>query len=665
MFTDDNLSYKGNLFGKSSGDSRRDADAVDAGGGGGGGGGVGVYQQWKHGVGGARTAPAGGPASGAHIAWESSDFLWNDELLSARPVAPPNCSVTADVRQVFDKGRERVVPRKTLNEFLEASHKNVWSENVEVDRGEGGGGREEAGGEDDGFAPLVFQDGSDELPSASEMMLQKYAAYSTAVGQDAGEDSATGSRKCRRSGASSGSLAAEVSVEFLTNHGAAAGQEEVDKRKQKVPRAWMRSRAYHSKVKKHFKCRIEGCLSTCESAYAARSLLCTVHIKALSVPVDGVASRFCLKCTRFHPVESFKGQNHSCTMSLTKAKVAKLMTLNSGDETAKSDGGDASVRRQLLASDDAASRGERRQQETSRTQTAVRQPANQSAVCQPASGETEADAPPVKRSRKSIVRGALAAAAAATTTDTADAASLSDGDVGGDGKEVHDKKLEDLRRGRFGDNVTVDNQNLALDSVFLGQVGQGIRSDITSDSQGDDHDDHGDNRGGAGGLGGGLDMLLKNYCYGGSASAHSIGETENPSFEAVRNAVNVAAHRWTRDQGARRPTLRDRLEDLDRFQSATEGIPQGAPPEGEYDIPGNGKRGGEDYLLAFEDIDDALIGWLDSAEQQRRRRISGSIAPGYGQEITTGCVISGAVDDVCGTHAATDTDTPVMISLWA
>ncbi|EFJ47983.1 hypothetical protein VOLCADRAFT_60922, partial [Volvox carteri f. nagariensis] len=57
--------------------------------------------------------------------------------------------------------------------------------------------------------------------------------------------------------------------------------------------------------------QVSGCTSDLTSAPKThqRFRLCNLHIKAPVILVDGVASRFCQQCSRFHPLKEFHGSN--------------------------------------------------------------------------------------------------------------------------------------------------------------------------------------------------------------------------------------------------------------------------------------------------------------------------------------------------------------------
>ncbi|GLI60188.1 hypothetical protein VaNZ11_002254 [Volvox africanus] len=71
------------------------------------------------------------------------------------------------------------------------------------------------------------------------------------------------------------------------------------------------------------RCKVSGCSSDLASAPKThqRFRLCNLHIKAPAILVDGVASRFCQQCSRFHPLTEFHGTNRTCRMMLVKNRA--------------------------------------------------------------------------------------------------------------------------------------------------------------------------------------------------------------------------------------------------------------------------------------------------------------------------------------------------------
>ncbi|GIL84157.1 hypothetical protein Vretimale_11124 [Volvox reticuliferus] len=71
------------------------------------------------------------------------------------------------------------------------------------------------------------------------------------------------------------------------------------------------------------RCKVSGCTSDLASAPKThqRFRLCNLHIKSPAILVDGVASRFCQQCSRFHPLTEFHGTNRTCRMMLVKNRA--------------------------------------------------------------------------------------------------------------------------------------------------------------------------------------------------------------------------------------------------------------------------------------------------------------------------------------------------------
>ena len=98
-------------------------------------------------------------------------------------------------------------------------------------------------------------------------------------------------------------------------------------------------KTYRGKIKTDIPCRIKGCSEMCHSAYSARSRVCLTHIRASAVEIDGVMSRFCQKCTRFHSVDAFRPTNRTCSMQLDKtsknSKCGENTEINAGGAVVK------------------------------------------------------------------------------------------------------------------------------------------------------------------------------------------------------------------------------------------------------------------------------------------------------------------------------------------
>jgi len=67
-------------------------------------------------------------------------------------------------------------------------------------------------------------------------------------------------------------------------------------------------------------CQVKGCTSNLktESLKHQRLRICAEHEKAMTVHVNGAASRFCQQCTKFHAIDNFDGNNRGCRKRLQK-----------------------------------------------------------------------------------------------------------------------------------------------------------------------------------------------------------------------------------------------------------------------------------------------------------------------------------------------------------
>ena len=63
-----------------------------------------------------------------------------------------------------------------------------------------------------------------------------------------------------------------------------------------------------------------GCDVACDSPYAARCKVCVTHTRIAEVCVDGAMSRFCHKCSRFHPLAAFDSKGHTCSKWLQRLR---------------------------------------------------------------------------------------------------------------------------------------------------------------------------------------------------------------------------------------------------------------------------------------------------------------------------------------------------------
>lgn len=72
--------------------------------------------------------------------------------------------------------------------------------------------------------------------------------------------------------------------------------------------------------KKRTICRVEGCtvILAEQKAFNLRVGVCSTHMQADSVAIDGVPNRFCQKCFKFHILSMFDGMKRSCRSSLER-----------------------------------------------------------------------------------------------------------------------------------------------------------------------------------------------------------------------------------------------------------------------------------------------------------------------------------------------------------
>eukprot|EP00951_Prasinocladus_malaysianus_P034560 scaffold349463_cov45-Prasinocladus_malaysianus.AAC.1 len=68
------------------------------------------------------------------------------------------------------------------------------------------------------------------------------------------------------------------------------------------------------------RCQVDGCdivlLEERRRNYEVRT--CSKHQREEAVLFDGVSSRFCQQCVKFHNVEAFDGKKRSCRERLTR-----------------------------------------------------------------------------------------------------------------------------------------------------------------------------------------------------------------------------------------------------------------------------------------------------------------------------------------------------------
>ncbi|GIL48966.1 hypothetical protein Vafri_5465 [Volvox africanus] len=72
-------------------------------------------------------------------------------------------------------------------------------------------------------------------------------------------------------------------------------------------------------------CQIQGCNRNLQNSklYYQRFKLCEDHLKAPAISIDGVLSRLCQQCGRFHELSAFEGKKRTCRSQLDRIRKAK------------------------------------------------------------------------------------------------------------------------------------------------------------------------------------------------------------------------------------------------------------------------------------------------------------------------------------------------------
>ncbi|GFR51622.1 hypothetical protein Agub_g14049 [Astrephomene gubernaculifera] len=72
-------------------------------------------------------------------------------------------------------------------------------------------------------------------------------------------------------------------------------------------------------------CQIQGCNRSLQNSklYYQRFKLCEEHLKAPAISIDGVLSRLCQQCGRFHELAAFEGKKRTCRAQLNRIRKAK------------------------------------------------------------------------------------------------------------------------------------------------------------------------------------------------------------------------------------------------------------------------------------------------------------------------------------------------------
>ncbi|KAF6264844.1 SBP domain-containing protein [Scenedesmus sp. NREL 46B-D3] len=81
-------------------------------------------------------------------------------------------------------------------------------------------------------------------------------------------------------------------------------------------------------------CQVPGCGVSLAAAkeYHQRYRICLAHAKVGSVELDGVTSRFCQQCGKFHEVAQFDGTRHSCRQQLQRHNALRRRAAPSSRE---------------------------------------------------------------------------------------------------------------------------------------------------------------------------------------------------------------------------------------------------------------------------------------------------------------------------------------------
>lgn len=78
-------------------------------------------------------------------------------------------------------------------------------------------------------------------------------------------------------------------------------------------------------------CRVPFCpidVST-QKTYNSRYRICEEHRAASSIVIDGRRQRFCQMCAKFHDVNEFEGERHSCLCGITSMPIKTVDTFPS------------------------------------------------------------------------------------------------------------------------------------------------------------------------------------------------------------------------------------------------------------------------------------------------------------------------------------------------
>ncbi|PRW55998.1 squamosa promoter-binding 9 [Chlorella sorokiniana] len=65
-------------------------------------------------------------------------------------------------------------------------------------------------------------------------------------------------------------------------------------------------------------CQVPGCQATLGAGFYWKYRVCQPHSRAPLLVLEGVHKRFCQQCSKFHTLEAFDGERHSCRASLAR-----------------------------------------------------------------------------------------------------------------------------------------------------------------------------------------------------------------------------------------------------------------------------------------------------------------------------------------------------------
>eukprot|EP00798_Chlamydomonas_sp_ICE-L_P029112 gene29112-32326_t len=82
-------------------------------------------------------------------------------------------------------------------------------------------------------------------------------------------------------------------------------------------------------------CQVAGChrVLSNEKSYYQRYRCCEVHLRSLSIVINGSESRFCQQCGRFQELHEFDGVRRSCRSKLLSHKMRRRAVAMAGDDS--------------------------------------------------------------------------------------------------------------------------------------------------------------------------------------------------------------------------------------------------------------------------------------------------------------------------------------------